>query len=365
MDGQFRDDIERSSFDYRILRTYLEPSLEITADMLRNPTFPADELAKYKARVAAYLANLEKAPSRAAKSLFDRAVYGADNPMGAVWTPDLLEQVDLAGLQSFHRGEITPDRMTVYMIGDIGIDEATAAVDDAFGNWKARNKNDKRMIGAAAAPRTRVILVDHPGAESSTIIAGHAIAPYDAEISTEMSIMNRVLGGAFESRLNMNLREDKGWSYGYYSAVNTNASGDMTIRTQGQVQTDKTAQSMQEILREIRTFVSTTPATEEEVERVKLNRVRALPGSFATNRGFLSSIIQSDSYGLPLDYAESAATRVEAVTTEGVSARARNTLDPDKLTWLITGDLDKIEASVRSLDYGEVEVWDAFGNKLR
>jgi len=365
MSGQFRDDTERSSYAYRILRTHLDSSLDLAADMLRDPTFPDEELTKFKARVSAYLANLEKAPSRAARSLFERAVYGADSPMGGVWTPQLLDQVDRAKLESFHGTEITPDKMTVYMIGDLGIEEASEAVSEAFGKWNARGGGVRGAIGDADEPKARVILVDHPGAESSTIIAGHAIGPYDAATSTEMSIMNRVLGGAFESRLNMNLREDKGWSYGYYSGISSNTSGDMTISSSGQVQTDKTAESMQEILREFSEYVSTRPATKAEVDRVKLNRTRSLPGSFATNRGFLSSIIRSDSYGLPLDYAESAAARLEAVTLDGVDARARKLIDPSKLTWLITGDLEKIEESVRALNYGEVEVWNAYGNKLR
>jgi len=365
MSGQFRDDTERSSYAYRILRTNLESSLRLASDMLRNPTFPDEELTKYKARVSAYLANLEKAPSRAARSLFYRAVYGPDSPMGAVWTPQLLDQVDRAKLESFHNAEITPDRMTVYMIGDIRIEEASEALNKAFGKWKSKGDGTRGAVGKAVAPKARIILVDHPDAESSTIVAGHAIGPYDANSWTEMSIMNRVLGGAFESRLNMNLREDKGWSYGYYSRIGSNASGDMTISSSGQVQTDKTAESMQEIMREFSDYVSTRPATNEEVERVKLNRTRSLPGSFATNRGFLSSIIRSDSYGLPLDYAETAAARIEAVTFEGVDVRARELIDPGKLTWLITGDLEKIEESVRALDYGDVEVWDAFGNKLR
>lgn len=365
MSGQFRDGLEQSSYAYRILRTNLQSSLELAADMLGNPTFPDAELTKYKARVAAYLANLEKAPSRAARSLFDRAVYGADTPMGAVWTPELLDQVDRAKLEGFHRAEITPDKITVYMIGDIRIEEATAAVNEAFGKWKAKGNVVERAVGDAAESRRRVILVDYPGAASSTIIAGHAIPPYDAETWTQLSIMNRVLGGAFEARLNMNLREQKGWSYGYHSGISSNASGDMTINTSGQVQTDKTAESMQEILRELTEFVSTRPATEEEVARVKQNRTRSLPASFATNRGFLSSMIRSDSYDLPLDYAESAAARIEAVTLDGVVASARNLIDPGKLTWIITGDLEQIEESVRALEYGDVEVWDAFGNKLR
>ena len=365
MRGTFRDGAERSSYAYRILHSHLGASLELAADMLRNPTFPDDELEKLKARIAAYLRTLENAPSRAATSLFDRLVYGADTPMGSVWTPELLEQVDGDRLRAFHRQEVAPDNMTVFMIGDIGIDEAAELVDKAFGRWRGKANSALQPVGKALPPQPRVVLVDYPGAASSTIIAGHAVAPYDAATWTEISIMNTVLGGSFESRLNMNLREDKGWSYGYRSRVDLNASGDMTLTASGQVQTDKTADSMREIRREFEEFVTTRPASEEEVDRMKLNRVRSLPGTFSTNRGFLSSIITSDRYGLPYDYAESAATRVEAVSVDGVQARARTTIDAAGLSWVIVGDLVKIEEEVRALDFGEVEVWDAFGNRLR
>ncbi|NND36746.1 MAG: insulinase family protein, partial [Gammaproteobacteria bacterium] len=365
MDGRFRDGLEQSSFGYRILRSNLLPSLELTADMLRNPTFPDDELSKVKAQIAAYLANIEVAPSRAAAGLFDRAIYGGENPMGAVWTPELLQQVDRDRLEAFHRAEIAPDNMTIYMIGDIGIDEASEAVESAFGRWNARSRSAVKAVGKAQEANARVILIDHPGAESSTIVAGHALPPYEADRWTELLLMNTILGGSFESRLNMNLREDKAWSYGYRSRVSTNTSGDMTFRTSGQVQTDKTAASMQEILREIGDYVGARPATATELDRVKLNRTRSLPGSFSTNRGFLGSMIRSASYGLPFDYAEGAPRRIEAVTLDGIESRARQLLEPNKLTWLVVGDLEKIESSVLALEYGDVEVWDAYGNRLR
>lgn len=357
--------LERSSMRYRILNTHLRSSLDLAAEILRNPIFPEDELIKFQARVSAWLANLKLAPTDAAGSLFKRAVYGATSRMGAVWTPQLVEQVDRAKLAAFHRAEVTPDNMTVYLIGNIGIDEAKEAVDKAFGKWAAKADSGREPIGSALVANARVILVDYPDAESSTIYAGHAIAPYDAETWTELSIMNRAFGGGFESRLNMNLREDKGWSYGYRSGVTRNASGDMTLASSGQVQTDKTMESMMEIMREFEEYVSTRPATSNEIERIKLNRTRSLPGSFSTNAGFLASIIFSDSYGLPFDYAESSAARIESVTLEGVNNRARMSIEPSKLIWVVVGDLEKIEAKVRSLDYGEVEVWDAYGNKLR
>jgi zinc protease len=365
MGGGFSAGDERSSFGYRILSSNLQPSLDLIAEMLRYPTFPEEELEKQKAQIRAYLSNLEQAPSRAAGSMFKRAIYGADSSLGSVWTPDLVEQVDRARLEAWHAAEVAPDNMTIYMIGDINLSDATKAVNQSFGKWKAKNQSAARPIGRAADSAGRVILIDYPGAASSTIMAGRAIAPFNADTWNTLSMMNRTLGGAFESRLNMNLREDKGWSYGYYSRILQNRSGDMTFRTGGQVQTDKTAEAMVEVQRELDDFVSSRPATDGEIARIKLNRVRSLPGSFATNSGFLGSIISSDSYQLPFDYAESSADRIEAVTLESIHAAAKDIVDSSQMTWVVVGDLEKIEESVRALELGEVEVWDAFGQPQR
>ena len=365
MGGGFRDGLERSSLSYRILGNHLEESLGLAAEMLRNPTFPDVELEKLKARVGAFLANLDKAPDRAASGLFDRAIYGADTKMGAVWTPELLGQVNRDKLLAYHAAEIAPDNMTIYMIGDLDMQTAEAAVTAAFGKWRSKSESALEPVGEGRDASARVILVDYPGAQSSTIVAGHLIDAYDASTFTELTIMNAVVGGSFESRLNMNLREEKGWSYGYRSTISRNTSGAMTFSSAGQVQTDKTAMSMREILDELAAFAGASPATDAEVDRLKLNRSRSLPGSYSTNGGFLSAIVTSDAYGLPYDYAASAGDRIDAVTTDGVVARAQSVIDPDRLTWVVVGDLDAIEDEVRALDFGPVEVWDAFGNKVR
>ena len=365
MGGGFQAGSERSSFGYRILREYLDESLEITTEMMRNPTFPQDELDKMKAQIAAWLSNLKHAPNSAAGSLFTRAIYGSDNPIGGMWSPEALQAVDTEALRAWHTAEVTPDNMTFYMIGDISLEEAEAALNKSFGKWRAKGKSAWRPIGAAEEAAARVILVDMPGTPSSTIVAGNAIAPYDPESSTARTIMNRAIGGGFESRLNMNLREDKSWSYGYRSNIGHNSSGDMTFATSGQVQTDKTAESMVEIMKELSAFIDNEPATAAEIDRIKLNRSRSLPGSYATNGGFLNSIITSDSYGLPYDYAEDAGNRIAEVTLQKVHASARDTIDPKRLVWVVVGDLEEIEEPVRALNYGPVEVWDAYGNKLR
>lgn len=356
---------ETSQFAYRILTNNLDESLQLTAEILRNPTFPKEELDKQKDRIAAYLANLEHVPSNAARSLFDRALFGDQHPFGAVWSRELLAGVGTDALRAFHEREVAPDNMTIYMIGDISIETAKAAVQQAFGKWRAQGRSAQRDVGEALASAARVILVDYPGAESSTIVAGHAIDAYDPTIYTELTVMNRAFGGGFESRLNMNLREDKGWSYGYRSGIRTNNSGDMTFATSGQVQTDKTADAMREIRLEFDDFIGDRPATDSEVDRIKLNRSRSLPGLFATNGGFLSSMISSANYGLPFDYAASAADRIAAITTDAIRERAEKTLQPDVLTWVVVADLAKVEADIRALQFGDVEVWDPYGNRVR
>ncbi len=365
MSGRLGAALEDSSYGFRILRSNLDESLEIALETLRYPTFPDDELAKLQQQIGGWLATLQRAPSNVASSLFTRVVYGEDSPMDSVWTPASLDQIERQRLIEFHAGQVTPDNLTIYMIGDITLDEARKSVERTFGKWRASGSPSARPIGAAPEAQPRVILVDQPGAASSTIIAGHAIAPWNADDAAALAIVNWIFGGSFESRLNMNLREDKAWSYGYGSGVASNRSGDQLLSLQGQVQSDRTADAMLEIRREFVEFASTRPPTDDEVSRAKTNRIRSLPGQFTTNRGFLGSIVASDSYGLPFDYAGGRAERYAAVTREAAEELTRSTFRPDDLSWVVVGDLASIEDAVRELGFGDVEVWDAFGNRVR
>ncbi len=356
---------EQSSMSYQILTTYLDESLQVAAEILRNPTFPDDETEKFRQQVLAFLATIERNPAGNAIALFNRAVFGPDHPLGGLWTSGLVNGLSQENLQAFHDREIAPDNMTVFMIGDIDIATAKTALEKSFGNWKAKNDSHSKPVGDALQSVARVILVHQPEAVQSRIVVGHSIPRYDAETNTELTVVNAVFGGDFEARINMNLREDKGWSYGIGSGVQRNSSGEQSLIVSGSVQTDKTMESMMEIKREFDDFLSSRPATDAELDRVKQNRTRSLPGRFATKRGFLQSMMASDAYGLPYDYAESTAIRIDAVSLEGVNDRARSLMRPDEMTWVIIGDLSQIEDQVRSLNYGEVEVWDGFGIKLR
>jgi len=294
-----------------------------------------------------------------------RAIWGETNPAGNIWSVKQVEGLNREDLLEFHTHAVTPVNTTVYMVGDVKLKEAKKALYKAFGNWKSKKSPGIQPIGKALPSKPQVILVDQPGAAQSNVVVGHAIAPFDAATDTELSVMNGVFGGAFEARINMNLREDKGWSYGILSRVGRNASGDQVLYVSGGVQTDKTMESMIEIKREFEEFISSRPGTQAELDREILNRTRSIPGNFDSSHKFLSSMTKSDHYGLSFDYAEGEKERLQKVKLEGINERARQLVRPDQLTWVIVGDLSEIEEKVRSLDYGEVEVWDSSGNRLR
>lgn len=176
--------------------------------------------------------------------------------------------------------------------------------------------------------------------------------------------MNSVLGGNFTSRLNMNLREDKGWTYGASSFV-SGARGPQSFGVATNVQTDKTAEALTEIGREIREYRSSRPATREELDLMIKGEVLALPGRLETNNAVVGYLQYADRFDLPYDYLASLPGKYAALRPELITAAAVETLRPDALTWVVVGDLDKIEQSVRALDLGPVEVWDAEGRKVR
>lgn len=210
-------------------------------------------------------------------------------PLGKIWTREMASSISRDDLAAFHAREIVPDSMAIYLVGDAALDDAEAALEKAFGKWKAKSASRLRGVGEAQ----------------------------DAA-----------------RQINMNLREDKGWSYGMRSRLRSNPSGDQTLAVSGGVQTDKTPESMAEIMKEYAEFVSSRPAAAAaELERVVENRTRSLPGSFSTGFTFLASMSRSARFGLSLDHAETAASRVRAVTLDAVNTTAKQLINPGKLTW--------------------------------
>jgi predicted Zn-dependent peptidase len=179
-----------------------------------------------------------------------------------------------------------------------------------------------------------------------------------------MNTMNAVIGGTFTSRINMNLREDKHWSYGARSSL-SDARGQRPWLLAAPVQTDKTVESIREIQREVADFVGGRAATPEEIAVVRNREVRALSGRYETNAAVAGAIAETITFGWPDDYVRQLKERIEAQSDDSVRAAAREALDPARLTWVVVGDLAKIEQPIRGLELGAVQVLDADGKVIR
>jgi zinc protease len=203
--------------------------------------------------------------------------------------------------------------------------------------------------------------MDRPDALQSVIFAGHVAPPRSDPDDLAISTMNGVLGGEFSARINMNLREDKGWSYGAQSLV-FDARGQRPFLVLAPVQSDRTTESVQELISELQGIVGERPVTEEELDRTIRSRTLTLPGSWETNGAVLGSIAEIERFDLPEDYFDTLAGRIRGMTTEQLDAAARRVVQPDRVIWVVVGDKESIEEGLRGLGLGPVYEIDPDGN---
>jgi zinc protease len=216
-------------------------------------------------------------------------------------------------------------------------------------------------VPVAAQPR--VYLIDKPGALQSVILAGQVAPPKSDPRDISIGTFNDILGGEFGARINMNLREDKHWSYGAQSVLleNRGPSGFVTFAP---VQTDKTKESLMEIDKELRSIVDGKPVTQAELDKAKVNATLKQPGEFETMARVTGSIGDIVRFGLADDYFQTYPDKVRALDLAGVEDTAKSVLHPDKMIWIVVGDRSKIEAGVKGLNYGEFQVIDADGKAV-
>lgn len=252
------------------------------------------------------------------------------------------------------------------MVGDTTLAEIVPLLDKQLGDWKAAG--DAPQVKAAtdvALPKgPRVFLIDQPGAVQANLFAGQVVAPSSATSSTRFDIANGVIGGDFTSRLNMNLREDKHWSYGARSGA-INSVGQRPWMASAPVQIDKTGPAMAEMRKEIAAFADgSKPATAAEVNRIRNIQTLSLPGAYETASAVASTIGSIVQFKRPDDYVLRRKAEIEAMTPAQVQQAAAE-IKPQALTWVVVGDLKQTEAAVRALNLGEVTVIDAEGNPVK
>ncbi|MCA8889537.1 MAG: insulinase family protein, partial [Parvularculaceae bacterium] len=356
--------LDMTSVTMSSLRENLAKSLDLMADVIQNPAFDTTEMEKLRARWIAGIAQEKASPVQLALRILPPLIYGENHAYGVPFTGsgtvDSINSLSRDDLTNFHRTWLRPDNATIFVTGDATLASIKPQLERAFGGWRAPSgeipaKNIARVDRPA---RGKVIIVDKPGSPQSLILAGHVAPPTGAPNNIALTAMNDILGGQFSARVNMNLREDKGWAYGAYTFFQ-NARGQRPYLVYAPVQTDKTKESLSELVSELNAFKSTRPATPTELKRTVDNNTRSLPGTYETSGDLLGSLVNSNRFGRPWDYPTTLKGQYENLSLGDIASAANEVVHPESLIWVIVGDRESIEAGVRSLDLGEIEIMSA------
>jgi zinc protease len=353
---------EQSTVMLSALKPTLDPALAVFADVIRNPAYRQADVDRVKAQQAAGIRAQRLQPATIANRVLSRVIFGAEHPLGRQTTEASVASVTRDEVVAFHQRWFRPDNGVLIVVGDTSLAEIMLKLETALGGWKASSAA-ARITVPAPAPRTgpAVYLVDRPGSPQSYMVAGLPAEPRTAAGEDEFHIaaFNTNFGGNFTSRINMNLREDKGWSYGVSSGLG-GGRGPRMFRITAQVQTDRTKESIQELQKELRDILSTRPLTAAELATSQNNTIMGLSGRWESSGAVVQSIEEIVTFGLPDTYFDTYAQRIRAVTP-GMALEAGHKLVPaQNFAWVVVGDRRRIEAGLRELGM-EVRIVDADG----
>jgi zinc protease len=286
-------------------------------------------------------------------------------PFTGSGTEESIASITRDDLVAFKDTWLRPDNARIFVAGDVTLEEITPLLERAFRGWEAPNtpRPAKNVAQVALAAAPRVILIDKPNSPQSFILAGHVAPGLGSDRDLAIEAMNDVLGGTFTARVNMNLREDKGWAYGAQTVLQS-ARGPRPFLVYAPVQTDRTGDSLAELIRELESITTTRPVAADEMGRVIAGSTRELPGQFQTASAVLTSLITSARYGRPLDYAATLTQRYEALRLPDLNGAATEVVHPRSLIWVIVGDLDEIRAQVEALGLAPIEIWNDDGEPV-
>jgi predicted Zn-dependent peptidase len=362
--------LDTASVVLSAVKPRLDDSLALYADVIARPRLDDKDIERVRGKWLASIKQEKARPNTLQRRLIGPALFGPGHPY-AIALSGTGTEPDIAALK---RDDLTrwlgqwirPDNAMLFVVGDTNLAELTPRLEKAFAAWKAPSTPLPAAAVAAVKPpaKPRVLLVDQPGALQANLMVAEVVPPSTDPGVIDLEISNGVLGGTFSSRINMNLREDKHWSYGAFSSIN-DALGQRVWATLAPVQIDKTVESIKEMRREVNDYVTgKAPARPEELAKLQAQRIRALPGSYETGNAVLRTLADNALYGRPDDYPQQRASRISGLTLDALK-QAISAIQPGALTWIIVGDLQKIEKPVRALELGDLKVVDADGKPLR
>jgi zinc protease len=364
---QAYSDVDFTYVQLSALKEKLDPSLELFGDVILNPSFPDADFKREQKLQLDTIQQEEDNPIGMALRVFPGLVYGPENAYGNPFTGSgtsaSVSKITRGDLVKFHQEWLRPGNATLVVVGDTTLAEITPKLEKVFAGWKSGEARRKDIAAVKLPAKPVVYLLDKPNAEQSVVIAANIAVPPNTPDELAIQAMNDVLGGTFSSRLNMNLREDKHWSYGANSFV-LGARFQRPFLAFAPVQTDKTKESLVEMNKELRAIIGDRPVTAEELARTQANETLSLPGSRETLDAVGNSITTILDSRWPDNYYDTMSGKIRALTTSDLDAAAKQVVHPDNLIWIVVGDRAKIEAGIRELNFGEIHLIDANGNPI-
>ena len=357
-----------SSADYsfvavRSLKRNVDAAFELAADVALNADFPQNEIDRIRDDRLTTILQQHDNPNALASKVFFDALYGTSHPYGHIelGTEESNRAITRDELLEFRTLGYVPENAALIVAGDLTEDELQELAQRHFGDWSAKGKAGGPPAANADSSR-RIVIVDKPGSAQTSLLVGHVGIARSNPDYVPVNVMNTGLGGLFSSRINLNLREKNGYTYGASSAfVYRRGPGPFLVRTG--VRTDVTGAAVQEILYEIER-IRTSPVTMEELQRAQDAIARSLPALFETTSYSASSIGQLFVHGLEIDYYRALPAEVIAVSPAAVQRVAERYLRPEGLVVVAVGDRAQIEPQLAGLQFGPVEIRDLDGKPI-
>jgi predicted Zn-dependent peptidase len=346
--------IDTSSVSMSALSANLVPSLALMADIARNPAFAAGEVARVKNQRLAAIQQEQASPVGLGRRALGPLIFGEGHPYGSVGAsgkPAVIEALTPEALAAEHARWLRPDTASITAVGDVTMAELVPALEQAFGNWQAPagDKPVKDLAVATPQGQSRLVVIDRPNSPQSVLLLGRVLPLAGTDGGHEaLELANEVIGGGFLSRLNMNLREDKGWTYGIGSSV-AQPVGPRSFVVSTPVQTDRTGDAIRLILDDLNAFAGGKGVTEEELQRVTEGNVRGLPNRFQTNSQVLGALLANRALGRPDDYQEQLAQIYRGTDAAAIDRAAAEYLQGGALTIVVVGDRQAIEAQLQGV----------------
>lgn len=346
---------DRTVASLRAVKPNLGASLDLLADIIKNPAFAPKEFERIKVQQLTRIAAENNQPQGIAAHKLPPLLYGAEHPYGGPTTgsgnTESVSKLTREDVAAFHSAWINPAKATIFAVGDTTLKELTKELDKRFGKWKSASTDAasaKNFAAPVPTPSNRIVLVDRPNSPQSMISAGMVLNAKGSDDLVTLRAANEVFGGDFTSRINMDLRETKGWSYGTRSQV-PGAVGPVSFIMQAPVQTNQTGPSIAALIGHLNDFRNGKGVSAAERDATAVSNVLELPGSYEQSAAVLGQMQVDKLYGRPFNYVETLAGKYGAMTADGMTAAFNAKVDPSKLVWLVVGDAAKVKPQLETL----------------